>query len=450
MSTPYHDSDSVLWNREIDRHLLEYAPSYVELQTFGAEFELWQQLWKKGPLDTWCKTVPVTRDGTTTEDRIPIPTTFRAIDVHDCSVFDELPVSGIFVRPEYRKCVIYINAWLRRGGISTVLEDVEEEVECAMGGQFNLVTGDRQVVRDSLSTPASEHCHAMVNLEIAGFADGLADRAYVVTGHPGIGKSLFIYYLLILRLISGLPTALQIGQTNSFHFFDSSGVYIIMHSLSSGSLRRFVPKGTWALVEDGIPSPEGQANIFSSPGSPFFVVNTCSPQHRYSNYMNNKIGSETYYMLPFSWKELMLCRHLLRRPEVPTENDTSRWYDRFGPSARACYNQDTGAYVRHNLAITTIVRRLDWNSTVACLQKNQYPLSASLDETDSQQLFLLVPRYQYPFAPAIVFISGYILDSFCDHHKDHFKWEPQTIFLLVYGHPHSREYLCHTFEDEAI
>lgn len=324
MSTPYHDSNSVLWNREIDRHLLEYAPSYVELQTFGAESELWQQLWKKGPLDTWCKTVPVTRDGTTTEDRIPIPATFRAIDVHDRSVLDELPVSGIFVRPEYRKCVIYINAWLRRGGISTVFEDVEEEVECAMGGQFELVTGDRQVVRDSLSTPASEHCNAMTNHEIAGFADGLADRAFVVTGHPGIGersqtlafvprrsltligKTLFIYYLLILRLISGLPTALQIGRTNSFHFFDSSGVYIIMHSLSSGSLRRFIPKGTWALVEDGISSSEGQANIFSSSGSPFFVVNTCSPQHRYLNYMNNKIGSKTYYMLPFSWKELML------------------------------------------------------------------------------------------------------------------------------------------------
>ncbi len=73
-----------------------------------------------------------------------------------------------------------------------------------------------------------------------------------------------------------------------------------MHWLSSGSLRRFIPKGTWALVEDGISSSEGQANIFSSSGSPFFVVNTCSPQHRYLNYMNNKIGSETYYMLPFS------------------------------------------------------------------------------------------------------------------------------------------------------
>ncbi|SJL04070.1 uncharacterized protein ARMOST_07428 [Armillaria ostoyae] len=447
MSTPNHDNDSVLWNCEIDRHLLEYAPSYVELQTFGAESELWQKLWKKGPLNTWCKTVPVTRDGTTTNDRIPIPTTFRAIDAHDRPVLDELPVSGIFVRPEYRKCMIYINAWLRRGGIPTVFEDVEEEVECAMGGQFKLVTGDRRVV--GLDAPASDHCHALVNHEIAGFADGLADRTFVVTGHPGIGKTLFIYYLLILRLICGLPTAFHIGQTNYFYFFDSSGVYDINLSLSSGSLRKFFPKGTWALVDGVISSLEGQGNIFSSPRSPFFVVHACPPQHCHLNYINRKIGSETYYMLPFSWKELMLCRHLLRRPEVPTENDTSRWYDRFGPSARACYNQSTDAYITHNLVIASMVTRFDWNSTVACLQKNQYPLSAYLDESDSQQLFLLIPRYRYPFAPAIVFISGYILDSFCDHHKDHFKRELQTIFSLVYEHPHSREYLCHVFEDEA-
>ncbi|KAK0467017.1 uncharacterized protein EV420DRAFT_660246 [Desarmillaria tabescens] len=285
------------------------------------------------------------------------------------------------------------------------------------------------------------------------FAEGLANSAFVITGHPGIGKTLFIYYLLILRLLDGLPTALQIGYTNSFIFFDASGVYIIMHHLSTSSLQRYIPKGTWALVDDVVSLPGEEENIFSLYGSPFFVVHACSAQPRYFDYAKKKRASSTYYMLPFSWREIILCRQLLRQPVVPTENTISRWYDDFGPSAQACYSQSQNpdSFLTHRIEITSMVGQFDWDSTVACLQNytTHYPSSKYLYESDSQQLFLLIPHYRHPFTPAMVFISGYILNLFCAHHKYQFEQDRQTIFMLIYQHPHSRGYLSHMFENEA-
>ncbi|PBK62927.1 hypothetical protein ARMSODRAFT_963774 [Armillaria solidipes] len=310
-----------------------------------------------------------------------------------------------------------------------------------MDGQEVLTTGDQLVVGGHpLDAPTD-----VMNSYGDGFANGIADRAFIVLGDPGIGKTLFLYYLLIMRLIDGQPTALQIDRTDHFHVFDATGVYIVSHDFP---LEEYVPKGTWALVDGNISIP-GATNIFSQPHSPFFVVHACSPRPSLIEYAKKKARQTQYFILPFSWKEILLCRSLIRPPGVPTEIDISRWYDTFGPSARDCYNQTPHSAINHRCEISDLLSYVNW---VACLQnyRPQSPRSASLDESRSQDLFLLIlPRYHNPFSPAKVVITDHILSLFRVHHKRQFQVELQNAFELMYTHPRSRALLSHMFEDEV-
>lgn len=133
---------------------------------------------------------------------------------------------------------------------------------------------------------------------------------------------------------------------------------------------------------------------------------------------------------------------------MPTEIDISRWYDTFGPSARDCYNQTPHSGINHSCVISDLLSDVNW---VACLHNYlpQSPHSASLDESRSEDLFLVIPRYHNPFSPATVVITDHILSLFRAHHKRKFQLELRGVFELMYTHPRSRALLSHMFEDEV-
>ncbi len=178
-------NDPVFRNHTLRQDLQHVDDSATVYKCSGDVFELWEYFWdRKRPLDDFCKTISVERDGTMTTDRVSIPSTFQALDINTRPYFSSLIAAGIFIRPEYRKCLIYINAWLRSGGIEQVLEDVEKEVEYAMYGQEVLTTGDQLVVGGRpLDAPTD-----VMNSYGEEFANGIADRAFIVLGDPGIGE----------------------------------------------------------------------------------------------------------------------------------------------------------------------------------------------------------------------------------------------------------------------
>ena len=55
-----------------------------------------------------------------------------------------------------------------------------------------------------------------------------AEKGFLICGYPGIGKTWFLTYLLTERLLLGLPTIFQIGNSSTsscLHFlFDEKGV----------------------------------------------------------------------------------------------------------------------------------------------------------------------------------------------------------------------------------
>ncbi|KAL6297887.1 hypothetical protein BKA93DRAFT_932377 [Sparassis latifolia] len=84
-------------------------------------------------------------------------------------------------------------------------------------------------------------------------------RPVVLTGQPGIGKTLFLVYALIKRLIKGQPTILSINPF-SYYLFRESGAYRFTSADMDGSTLRsairaihngVVPGGNFAEEDAG-------------------------------------------------------------------------------------------------------------------------------------------------------------------------------------------------------
>lgn len=105
------------------------------------------------------------------------------------------------------------------------------------------------------------------------------DKAFIFTGHPGIGKTCFLSYVLVERLLKAKPTVLQIGGDSddySHILFDKLGVRPVL-SGDDDSLR---DSAIWALTDQ---KPRGIASCFDCHN--WLLVVTSSPQRE--NYTSN-------------------------------------------------------------------------------------------------------------------------------------------------------------------
>ncbi|KAF8509069.1 hypothetical protein BU17DRAFT_99245 [Hysterangium stoloniferum] len=119
--------------------------------------------------------------------------------------------------------------------------------------------------------------------------EGRRRSAFLVTGHPGIGKSLFLLYLLFRRLEEQEPVALQI-DADEFVLFSMNGV-----SLHSGkaSSAYDIPKGAWAL-SDSWGELLGPCNAFRTPRA--HVIHTSSPSSRRWKEWKKQLSADMYIM----------------------------------------------------------------------------------------------------------------------------------------------------------
>ncbi|KDQ06865.1 hypothetical protein BOTBODRAFT_233638 [Botryobasidium botryosum FD-172 SS1] len=142
-----------------------------------------------------------------------------------------------------------------------------------------------------------------------------------ICGQPGIGKSLFnitfatfltkapigksfcLYYLLIRRLLRGLPIVLQVAQKEILLFLES-GTYVIPADYSL----QFLPNGTWALV-DSEHSVDAPAASLTRPHSPSFIVQATSSQPDHTKWHKYKTG-RMFYMRPWDWDEILFAHAL--------------------------------------------------------------------------------------------------------------------------------------------
>ncbi|KAF8519742.1 hypothetical protein BU17DRAFT_47470 [Hysterangium stoloniferum] len=127
--------------------------------------------------------------------------------------------------------------------------------------------------------------------------EGQRRSAFLVTGQPGIGKSLFLLYLLFRRLEEQEPVALQI-DADEFVLFSMNGVSV--HS-GKTSFADYIPKGAWAL-SDSWGEVLWPCSAFQSPRA--HVIHTSSPSsHRWKDWVK-RLSADMYIMDIWSLEEL--------------------------------------------------------------------------------------------------------------------------------------------------
>jgi hypothetical protein len=124
----------------------------------------------------------------------------------------------------------------------------------------------------------------------------------LLTGMPiFLGKTIFLYYLLALRLLKQQPTVFQYEDA-SVVLFNKNGASRLSPKIS---LAQIPPSKMWALV-DSNQSVQIPADMFLRDGSPFFIVMASSPRStRWDAVQHYKPRMKLWFMKPFTLAELI-------------------------------------------------------------------------------------------------------------------------------------------------
>ncbi|PBK71844.1 hypothetical protein ARMSODRAFT_1002827 [Armillaria solidipes] len=156
---------------------------------------------------------------------------------------------------------------------------------------------------------------------------------FIVLGHTGIGKSIFLYYILLLRLQAKKPTILVLNP-NVVTVFLQQGVFSVAIA-HFDDVAMLIPDSTWCLVDSNQELKQPPQFAIQSP---FFIVQAASPIKDHIAWKDKTLGVWEYIMKPFSLPELIVGRNRgLRFYEHVSEIALQNHYERYTPSARVAY-----------------------------------------------------------------------------------------------------------------
>ncbi|CAA7264998.1 unnamed protein product [Cyclocybe aegerita] len=257
--------------------------------------------------------------------------------------------------------------------------------------------------------------------------------AFLVTGQPGIGKTLFLLYVLARRLQEKEPVALQINSSE-YALFCEQGVSI--HSSESGR----VPTGAWALSD----SSDGHRGLCSAFQKPFaHVIHTSSPaSSRWKDWVK-RLGAIKYIMdvwLPEEFRTLLIMFKL-------DVLQGKALFDKYGPSPRIIidilrkrtpengYLQDiktaAATFARQFLVMFPNIESLDFSGDVSSKIFTVRP-----NNNDRRLAALSIPTPLIASALGVAFSSQ---DQATRH----------TFFNMLNGHPSLRGAAGWLFESYA-
>ncbi|KAH9993993.1 hypothetical protein BJV77DRAFT_330428 [Russula vinacea] len=151
----------------------------------------------------------------------------------------------------------------------------------------------------------------------------------VITGQPGIGKSLWVYYALC-RCLSGKRPVVWFYKKKLYMFVEE-GVYDMGTDYNKADFNTFV----WTLVdsdeaESGVPeSLVPQSTLFS-------VIYTTYPAKRRWSRLHKTTSNIVIVMNPWSRSEIHRAAALLEDTDRPSTDVIDDTFDRFGPTPKIC------------------------------------------------------------------------------------------------------------------
>lgn len=183
--------------------------------------------------------------------------------------------------------------------------------------------------------------------------DAISKKKYgvIITGQPGIGKSCFLYYLLLRLLNQKMPVAFELPH----HFLVFHDDDVDMHPLNLDNPDVF-PTGTWALSDSSI-KDKVPCSAFRSAAKRgiAWIVQTTSPSEERWKAWKKELSASMYVMDYFSKVEMTALGKILN---LNTEN-IQHFYDKWGPSARTCVwlTRCPEDEVEHEYAVERAARR---------------------------------------------------------------------------------------------
>jgi len=121
----------------------------------------------------------------------------------------------------------------------------------------------------------------------------------IVTGQPGIGKSCFLFYILLRRLCECRPTALDLDGV--FLLFDNTGVQL--HD--AGPAGHFaLEKGVWALTDSSANNQPCRAFYRSGQMNAAWVVKVTLPEREQWHQWHKELKMDHFVMDCFTSDEL--------------------------------------------------------------------------------------------------------------------------------------------------
>ncbi|EIM82488.1 uncharacterized protein STEHIDRAFT_171389 [Stereum hirsutum FP-91666 SS1] len=156
---------------------------------------------------------------------------------------------------------------------------------------------------------------------LCGMLKAKESAGFVVTGHPGIGKTTFLLYLLLHRLQNRCPTAIQLDP-NFYFIFDTFGAKLNHIEERDPRLERcWALADSNALVEQPCPSFQILAKC---------VVQTSSPNSkRWKSWITQKQGMCIVSELP----TVLEIGAILKESGLDTSETLAR-VEKWGPSTR--------------------------------------------------------------------------------------------------------------------
>ncbi|OAX43112.1 hypothetical protein K503DRAFT_862489 [Rhizopogon vinicolor AM-OR11-026] len=329
--------------------LEDFASMGTPCPTDAWVYKLWEKSWLEGDISITFN--PVVRDESPISLDPPIPSSCWVMNACHPDEFALFQVSSALVRESFVRLAHFIIAFYDGDyAISTT------------GGFTNpfvgLTTEERKVV--------------------------------IVSGTPGNGKTLFLYFLLRCRLHAKLPTILQL-DSGGFLLFSEFGVHDFSASPFppyDASTLAIIAPNIWCLVDS---NEDNHTPSYFIQSSTLPIIHSASPCQSRVHWMNKiNFPSWTYYLPPFTLQEAIVACSLQNKR--PSEHQLQHWFERYVPSARLAYHNAANIEDYEKATMSQLSIRIKDPTSLRALANK----AASYTDDDLlQHIFVFLPFKHY-------------------------------------------------------
>ncbi|KAG8996674.1 hypothetical protein FRB94_008080 [Tulasnella sp. JGI-2019a] len=166
--------------------------------------------------------------------------------------------------------------------------------------------------------------------DLRAMRDEFPHAGAVVTGQPGIGKTVFLYYLAIALIMEGESSALQVDH-QFIYLVDGTVRTLDIKARGIAALTAY----KWALADSNA-NLETPHSAFTSPTAECYVVQKIPPElGRWKGWKKGR-NADLFVMKPFDWPEMYFLGTRIEVPPIKPDV-LSEVFTLYGASARHCF-----------------------------------------------------------------------------------------------------------------